>query len=76
MSDVGVIDDEVVAAMAAVEAAAEQRGHAVGSWHRREEWVWLTSCTRCQRLGWIVRPGFEPWRTGGPLLEESCEDAE
>ena len=39
MSVMGLVDEETEAAMAAVEAAAEQRGHAVGSWYRREEWV-------------------------------------
>ena len=76
VSVMGLVDEETEAAMATVESAAGELSHTVGSWYRREEWVWLTSCPRCQRLGWIVRPGFEAWRTGGPLLEESCEEAE
>jgi hypothetical protein len=62
------------AAMAAVEGAAGQLGHGVGSWYGQEECIWLTSCTRCQRLGWVVRSGFEPWRMGGPIREEPCEE--
>ena len=62
------------AAMAAVEAAAGQLGHGAGSWYGEEERIWLTSCPHCQRLGWIVRPGFEPWRMGGPIREEPCEE--
>ena len=73
MSVVGVIDSEAVAAMAALEAAAEQLGHIIGSWDRGDKVIWLTSCTRCQRLGWIMRPGFGAWRPGGPLVEEACE---
>ena len=73
-SVMGLVDEETEAAMAAVESAAGELGHAVGSWYRREEWIWLTSCTHCQRLGWIMRPGFEPWRTGGPMLEAFCKE--
>ena len=72
-SVMGLVDEETEAAMAAVESAAGELGHAVGSWYRREEWIWLTSCTHCQRLGWM-RPGFEPWRTGGPMLEAFCKE--
>src|ERR671932_167658 len=63
------------AAIAAFEAAAGELGHGVGSWCGEEERIWLTSCTRCQRLGWIIRPGLEPWRRGGPMSVESCEEA-
>ena len=75
MRVMGLVDEETEAAMAAVESAAGELGHGVGSWCGEEERIWLTSCTRCQRLGWIIRPGLEPWRRGGPMSVESCEEA-
>jgi hypothetical protein len=76
VSDVGVIDDEVVAAMAAVEAAAEQRGHAVGSWYRREEWGLANLVHTLSATGLDSATRVRGVAHGGPLLEESCEEAE
>ena len=42
MRVMGLVDEETEAAMAAVESVAGELGHAVGSWYRREEWIWLT----------------------------------
>jgi hypothetical protein len=60
--------------MVEVENTARQHGHSVGSWYRRSERIWITSCRHCERMGWIIQPGPEPWRMGGPLTEEPCEE--
>lgn len=61
-----------------VESVAEQRwGHVLDGWYgptlgpgpRR---IWLTRCVFCGRMGWTIRPGSEPWRLGGPVIEEPC----
>lgn len=62
-----------------VESAAEQRGHIVDGWYGPAlgpgpKRIWLTRCVLCERMGWTVRPGSEPWRLGGPVTEEPCRD--
>src|SRR4051794_71320 len=78
--------DSAAAAMVDVRSIAEKHGHTLGRWYgigtrlykRENETIWLTSCMRCERMGWIVHPLTAPllverWRPGGPVLEERCE---
>jgi hypothetical protein len=59
-------NEQFMGALPECEAAAKQRGHALGVWHAVDERLHASLCKVCGRMAWLTRSGNEKlWRIGG-----------
>ena len=66
-------NEQFMGALSECEAAAKQRGHALGVWHAVDERFHASLCKVCGRMAWLTRSGNEErWRIGGSSLDQAC----
>jgi hypothetical protein len=66
-------NEQFMDALSECEAAAKQRGHALGVWHAVDERLHASLCKICGRMAWLTRSGKEKlWRIGGSALGQDC----
>ena len=66
-------NEQFMGALSECEAAAKQRGHALGAWHAVDERLHASLCKVCGRMAWLMCSGDEKlWRIGGSAPGQAC----
>ena len=66
-------NEQFMGALSECEAAAKQRGYALGAWHAVDERLHASLCKVCGRMAWLMCSGNEKlWRIGGSSLGQAC----